>query len=121
MIMTFWQRALDRDPNSKWEDINLKKMDLKGAYTLLSFHPEDVGLFGMEVAGVGRNGCIALHYYVHFLRIFSFVTRGIESEGIGHHSVCVMPNPLAKTWDSNSGSQSMYATFDPTSDERENM
>ena len=21
---------------------------------------------------VGRNGCIALHYYVHFLRIFSF-------------------------------------------------
>ena len=28
MIMTFWQRALDRDPNSKWEDINLWKMDL---------------------------------------------------------------------------------------------
>ena len=36
---------------------------------------------------VGRNGCIALHYYVHFLRIFSFVTRGIESEGIGARSV----------------------------------
>ena len=51
MIMTFWQRPLDRDPNSKWEDMNLKKMDLKGAYTLLSFHPEDVGLFGMEVTG----------------------------------------------------------------------
>ena len=29
-------------------------------------------------------------------------------------SVCVMPNPLAKTWDSNSGSQSMYATGLPT-------
>ena len=36
---------------------------------------------------MGRNGCIALHYYVHFLRIFSFVTRGIESEGIGAKSV----------------------------------
>ena len=36
---------------------------------------------------MGRNGCIALHYYVHFLRIFSFVTRGIESEGIGARSV----------------------------------
>ena len=36
---------------------------------------------------VGRNGCIALHYYVHFLRIFSFVTRGIESEGICARSV----------------------------------
>ena len=36
---------------------------------------------------VGRNGCIALHYYVHFLRVFSFVTHGIESEGIGARSV----------------------------------
>ena len=36
---------------------------------------------------VGRNGCIALHYYVHFLRIFSFVTRGTESEGVGARSV----------------------------------
>ena len=51
MILTFWQRALDRDPNSKWENLRLWKMDLKGAYTLLSFRPEDVGLFGMEVTG----------------------------------------------------------------------
>ena len=36
---------------------------------------------------VGRNGCIALHYCVHFLRIFSFVTRGIESKGVGARSV----------------------------------
>ena len=41
---------------------------------------------------VGRNGCIALHYYVHFLRISSFVTRGIESEGIGARSKqCTTP------------------------------
>ena len=41
---------------------------------------------------VGRTGCIALHYYVHFLRISSFVTRGIESEGIGARCVqCTTP------------------------------
>ena len=40
-----------------------------------------------DSSDVGRNGCIALHYYVHFLRIFSFVTRGIESEGVGARSV----------------------------------
>ena len=32
----------------------------------------------------------------------------------GHDSVCVMPNPLAKMWESNSGSQTMYATGLPT-------
>ena len=51
MIMTFWQQAFDRDPDSKWENLRLWKMDLKGAYTLLSFRPEEVGLFGMEVTG----------------------------------------------------------------------
>ena len=64
--------------------------------------------------------------------------RVLVEDLYGHDSVCVMPNPLAKMRDSNSGSQSMYATglptqpykmyrsstntltFDPTSDEREN-
>ena len=44
---------------------------------------KELVLFGY----VGRNGCIALHYYVHLLRIFSFVTHGIESEGVGARSV----------------------------------
>ena len=56
---------------------------------------------------VRRNGCI-----VHFLRISSFVTHGIESVGVGArsirpgaspNSVCLMPNPLAKAWESVSG------------------
>ena len=33
------------------------------------------------------NGCIALHYSVHFLRIFSFISFSYESEGIGARSV----------------------------------
>ena len=51
MIRDFWKRAINRDPSSKWEDLRLWKIDLKGAYTLLSFRPEDAGLFGMEVTG----------------------------------------------------------------------
>ena len=50
MILKFWERAKERDPAAKWEDLRLWKMDLKGAYTLLSFRPEDAGLFGMEVS-----------------------------------------------------------------------
>ena len=90
---------------------------------------------------VGRNGCIALHYYVHFLRIFSFVTRWIESEGVGARFIYGW---LGKTsgiqryylefgshvFESGLGStQTVWLpyksctntlTFDSTSDEREN-
>ena len=40
------------DPRLRWEDVRIWKMDLKmGAYTLLSFRPEDVGLFGILLMG----------------------------------------------------------------------
>ena len=51
MIHTFWTEAKRRDPSRRWEDLRLWKMDLKGAYTLLSFRPEDVGLSGMLLTG----------------------------------------------------------------------
>ena len=51
MVLECWARARKRDPDAKWEDLRLWKMDLKGAYTLLSFWPQDAGLFGMEVTG----------------------------------------------------------------------
>ena len=55
---------------------------------------------------VGRNGCIALHYYVHFLRISSFVTRGIESEGIGARSIqCTTPIVYCPTRSRKHGNQ----------------
>ena len=47
MIHDFWTAAQQRDPTSRYADLRMWKMDLKGAYTLLSFRPEDVGLFGM--------------------------------------------------------------------------
>lgn len=47
MVYDFWAAAKVRDPSLRWEDVRIWKMDLKGAYTLLSFRPEDVGLFAM--------------------------------------------------------------------------
>jgi hypothetical protein len=47
MIYDFWLLSRQRDPECKWEDMRIWKMDLKGAYTLLSYRPEDVGLFAM--------------------------------------------------------------------------
>ena len=40
--------------------------------------------------------------------------RVLVQDLYGHDSVFIMPNPLAKTWESNSGSQYMYATGLPT-------
>ena len=47
MIYDFWKAAKARDPSVKWANMRIWKMDWRGAYTLLSFRPEDVGLFGM--------------------------------------------------------------------------
>ena len=47
MIQEFWTEAKAANPSRRWSDLRLWKMDLKGAFTLLSFRPSDVGLFGM--------------------------------------------------------------------------
>ena len=49
MIMGFYERAFAFDPTVSWDNIVIWKMDLKGAYTLLSFRPECAKLFGVEV------------------------------------------------------------------------
>jgi hypothetical protein len=51
MIYTFWTEAKKKDPSLRWTELRLWKMDLKGAYTLLSFRPEDAGLLGMLLTG----------------------------------------------------------------------
>jgi hypothetical protein len=51
MIYSFWADAQREKPNLRWTDLRIWKMDLKGAYTLLSYRPEDVGLFGMLLTG----------------------------------------------------------------------
>lgn len=50
MIMAFWKRECSIDSGAVWEEIILWKMDLRGAYTLLSFDPRDAHLFGMELS-----------------------------------------------------------------------
>jgi len=42
MIWEFWEREKKLNPNVKWEDLRLWKMDLKGAFTLLNFKAECV-------------------------------------------------------------------------------
>ena len=51
MIHDFWLEAIRSDPNRDWSELRIWKMDLKGAYTLLFFRPEDVGLFAMLLTG----------------------------------------------------------------------
>ena len=81
MICKFWAKTLAADPSADWTLLRIWKMDLKGAYTLLSFRPEDVGLFAMmltdnivyfQIAGIfGWAGTPAA---------FQVVTRAIQWE-----------------------------------------
>ena len=58
MIFEFWEREKKANPNARWEDLELWKMDLAGAFTLLSFQ-----------AALVRNVALALwgHLIVFFL------------------------------------------------------
>ena len=47
MVHDFWTEACRKDPRLRQQDLRLWKMDLKGAYTLLSFRPSDAGMFAM--------------------------------------------------------------------------
>ena len=49
MVIDFFEEAHQEDPSITWKDTILWKMDLKGAYTLLSFRPDRAKLFGLEV------------------------------------------------------------------------
>lgn len=50
-VMDFWESAKRRNPAVLWSDVVLWKMDLRGAYTLLSFDPDKASLFGMNLLG----------------------------------------------------------------------
>jgi hypothetical protein len=81
MVSTFWKKVKAADPHADWRNLRLWKMDLRGAYTLLSFRPEDIGLFAMlltddlvylQLAGIfGWAGTPAA---------FQVVTRAIQWE-----------------------------------------
>jgi hypothetical protein len=88
MILRFYHRARQADATVTWADICLWKMDLKGAYTLLSFRPSDVKLFGMELTN--DEASVAGQFAIFFLSgifgwtetpyAFQVVTRAIVYE-----------------------------------------
>ena len=51
MILRFWMDCSVQKTRAQWNRLRLWKMDIRGAYTLRSFRPEDVGLFGMKITG----------------------------------------------------------------------
>ena len=63
MVVVFWAQAIRNNPLESWSNIQLWKMDLRGACTLLSYRPENAGLFEMmltdylvylQIAGIFR-------------------------------------------------------------------
>ena len=50
MVVEFWEQCLVENPAVQWGDVILYKMDLKGAYTLLSFSPSDVRRVAVELS-----------------------------------------------------------------------
>jgi hypothetical protein len=50
MILGYWEKIKISEPDAQWEDLVIWKMDLKGAYTLLSFRPENAALFAVDLA-----------------------------------------------------------------------
>jgi hypothetical protein len=49
LILRFYDEQRALDPNFTWAQVRLWKLDLKGAYTLISFSPEDVKWMAAEL------------------------------------------------------------------------
>lgn len=47
MVCDFWRKTKATNSKASFASLCLWKMDLRGAYQLLSFRPQDVGMFGM--------------------------------------------------------------------------
>jgi hypothetical protein len=75
MVHDFWTAAKRKNHRLRQQDLRIWKMDLRGAYTLLSFRPGDAGLTDdlvyLQLVGVfGWDGTPAA---------FQVVTRAISS------------------------------------------
>jgi hypothetical protein len=65
MILEFWDEVQTKYPEATWDDLVLWKMDLKGAYTLLSFRAERAKLFGIEL--VNDDGATAAQFAIFLI------------------------------------------------------
>ena len=81
LIWSFWERCQSEEAEVSWDDLVIWKMDLRGAYTLLSVHPESAALFALEL----RDGLTFIPFcgvfgWTVIPFIFQVVTRAIKWE-----------------------------------------
>ena len=64
MILAFYREQKEIDPSLTWADIRVWRMDLRGTYNLISFHPDDVHYLASQTSDekviiflVGIFGC----------------------------------------------------------------
>jgi hypothetical protein len=81
MVLDYWEEVTAEESYVQWSDLVMWKMDLKGAYTLLNVHPDEVGVFAQELV----DGLIYFHLCGVFgwsctPAAFQVVTRAIKWE-----------------------------------------
>jgi hypothetical protein len=81
MILDYWDEVIASEPDTDWNQLVMWKMDLKGAYTLIDVHPDEVGMFAQELV----DGLIYFHLCGVFgwsctPAAFQVVTRAIKWE-----------------------------------------
>ena len=88
MIYAFIDDENARGSPVLWEDLVLFKVDLKGAYTLLSFNPDDVRLMGLELSDdivyFSLGGLFFFFGWTGLPAAFQVVIRAIVWE-LSHH------------------------------------
>ena len=85
MIYNFVDQETSHGRHVSWDDLVLFKVDLKGAYTLLSFKPEDVRLMGLELSDDITYFSLGGHFgWTGLPAAFQVVTRALVWE-LSHH------------------------------------
>ena len=81
MITEYFEVARRRDPGVTWERLQIWKMDLRGAYQLLSFHPKDVGLCAMRLSDdIVYLQTVGIFGWAGTPAAFQVITRAVEWE-----------------------------------------
>ena len=81
MITNYFDSARRKCPDVTWERLLIWKMDLRGAYQLLSFHPSDVGLFAMRLSNdLVYLQTVGIFGWAGTPAAFQVVTRAVEWE-----------------------------------------
>lgn len=81
LVWTFWDKCQKGVKEVVWEDLVIWKMDLRGAYTLLSIHPDCAALFALELRdGLTFIPCCGVFGWTAIPFIFQTVTRAVKWE-----------------------------------------